>query len=310
MNLVQLISHYIQYRQSLGERFDSNAQILRAFGRAAGETRHPDDVQPEQVAAFIRGKGPITNSRRKRHDAVLGLYQYAISREFAQVNPLPPMAPSLGPSLVPYIYTREEIRRLLRATETYPFQNLCEPITARTVLLLLYGTGVRIREAINLNEEDVDLRNCVLTIRNTKFYKSRLVPFGKQLHRILARYAGQRRPRNTTTGSRPFFTSRTGAKLNQNTFTKLFRRVCNHAGIHRKDARYQPRLHDLRHTFAVHRLTAWYEQDADVQKLLPKLTVYLGHVHLAGTQHYLSMTPELLQTAGQRFEQYEKGIMS
>ena len=210
----------------------------------------------------------------------------------------------MGPSLVPYIYTREEIRRLLRACETYPFENLCEPITARTVLLLLYGTGVRIREAINLEEDSVDLQNSVLTIRNTKFYKSRLVPFGVQLHQALMLYVEQRRPPGSAAGDRPFFTSRTGAKLNQDTFTRLFRRLCNHAGIHRADARYQPRLHDLRHTFAVHRLTSWYEQGADIQKLLPKLSVYLGHVHLAGTQHYLSMTPELLQAAGQRFEQY------
>lgn len=304
MNLVQLINQYVQYRQSLGERFDSNGRILRAFGRAVGESTHPDQVCPKQVNDFIHGNGPITNARRKRHDAVFGLYQYAVSRGFAHSNPLPPEAPPWGPSLVPYIYTREEIRRLLSACETYPFENLCEPITARTLVLLLYGTGVRIREGINLEEDHVDLQNSVLTIRNTKFYKSRLVPFGSQLNQVLTEYAKQRRPPRPTAGDRPFFTSRTGAKLNQDTFTRLFRRLCNYAGIHRPDARYQPRLHDLRHTFAVHRLTSWYEQGADVQKLLPKLSVYLGHVHLGGTQHYLSMTPELLQAAGQQFEQY------
>ena len=108
----------------------------------------------------------------------------------------------------------------------------------------------------------------------------------------------------SSTDELPFFTSRTGERLNQNTFTKLFRRLCIHAGITRENARYQPRLHDLRHTFAVHRLTTWYQQGADVQRLLPKLSTYLGHVNISGTQVYLSMTPELLRAAGNRFAQY------
>ena len=83
-----------------------------------------------------------------------------------------------------------------------------------------------------------------------------------------------------------------------------FRALCDHAGIRRTDTREQPRIHDLRHTFAVHRLTTWYQQGADVQRLLHHLSVYLGHVHLRHTQVYLSMTPELLREASQRFERY------
>jgi integrase/recombinase XerD len=98
---------------------------------------------------------------------------------------------------------------------------------------------------------------------------------------------------------------RGGGRVNQYTLENCFRRVREKAGIRRDDgARYQPRLHDLRHTFAVHRLTSWYRQGADVQKLLPQLSVYLGHVHLAATQVYLSMTPELLAEANARFERY------
>ena len=94
----------------------------------------------------------------------------------------------------------------------------------------------------------------------------------------------------------------------RNTLQASFRRLCEHAGIRRDaEARYQPRLHDLRHTFAIHRLTSWYRQGADVAKLLPQLSVYLGHVNLAGTQVYLSMTPELLHEAGTRFERHAGG---
>ena len=88
------------------------------------------------------------------------------------------------------------------------------------------------------------------------------------------------------------------------TLQQNFRILCDRAGIRRTDTREQPRIHDLRHTFAVHRLTSWYQQGADVQRLLHHLSVYLGHVHLRHTQVYLSMTPELLREASQRFERY------
>jgi integrase len=98
---------------------------------------------------------------------------------------------------------------------------------------------------------------------------------------------------------------RTGARVKRPTAEKCFRRMCEQAGVRRADgASYQPRLHDLRHTFAVHRLTSWYRQGANVQQLLAQLSVYLGHVHLAATQVYLSMTPELLHEASVRFDRY------
>jgi integrase/recombinase XerD len=176
----------------------------------------------------------------------------------------------------------------------------------RSVLLLLYGTGLRVREAIALNRTDVDRVNSVITVRQTKFFKTRLVPFGRPVGEILARYAAQPRPASAVPSAEtPFFTTRAGARLNQDTFTHIFRRLCEQSGLRRHDgARYQPRLHDLRHTFAVHRLTSWYQQGADVQQLLPQLSVYLGHTNLAATQIYLSMTPELLHQASLRFEHY------
>jgi integrase/recombinase XerD len=180
-----------------------------------------------------------------------------------------------------------------------------EPITLRAIVLLLYGTGLRVHEALSLNHEDIDLPNGLLTVRHTKFFKSRLVPFSQSLTRILSDYAARHGTVATMPPATPFFTRRNGARVLQTSLEGCFRRLCEHAGIRRDDgARYQPRLHDLRHSFAVHRLTSWYRQGADVQKLLPKLSVYLGHAYLAATQVYLSMTPELLAEANARFERY------
>jgi site-specific recombinase XerD len=124
------------------------------------------------------------------------------------------------------------------------------------------------------------------------------------LNQVLTSYHS-RRP-NSTDSSQPFFTGKDGSRLIYQTVRQAFRQLRNSAGVHRhdNDARYQPRLHDLRHSFAVHRLVSWYQSGADVQKLLPHLSTYLGHVHLRATQVYLTMTPELLEVASERFAEY------
>ena len=149
---------------------------------------------------------------------------------------------------------------------------------------------------------DVDLPNTLLTIRDTKFFKSRLVPIGRDLTKVLSDYARWRTATHPSAGAGShFFVGRHGTAIHRRTLDRAFQRLREHAGVRRSDGgRYQPRLHDLRHTFAVHRLTAWYRQGADVQRLVYHLSVYLGHAHLADTQVYLTMTPELLQQAGTR----------
>ena len=165
---------------------------------------------------------------------------------------------------------------------------------------------IRVREAVSLTMADVSLPEKLLLIRQTKFRKTRCVPFGQQVAKILAAYGRKRRrgghPENPEA---PFFISRDGRPINQSTLEDAFQRIRGKAGVRRDDgARYQPRLHDFRHNFAVDRLTAWYKQGADVQKWLPVLSVYLGHTHLAATTVYLTMTPTLLDQANRLFQRY------
>jgi integrase/recombinase XerD len=123
---------------------------------------------------------------------------------------------------------------------------------------------------------------------------------------VIADYAKSRQAAgHSTDGGAPFFVLRRGAPTSVQVLEYAFRRLRRHAGVQRTDgARYQPRLHDIRHCYAVNRLTSWYRQGEDVQKLLPHLATYLGHVKLSATQLYLTMTPELLHEASVRFEQY------
>ena len=303
MNLCQLIEQHIAFRKSLGELQHANACTLRMFGRFIGSAADIAEVRPEQVNAFLMGKGQRTLTWHHKLSVLRGFYRYAVSREYVSVAPLPTVIPKRPPSFIPYIYSQEELRRLLRAADADVRSQAClEPITTRTILLLLYGAGLRIREATTLNHADVDLSTSLVTVHQTKFGKSRLVPVGPKLGSVLAQYAAQSK---ITAPDAPFFTKRDGGRIRRDALESTFRHLRQSAGISRTDgASYQPRLHDLRHSFAVHRLTSWYRQGADVQKLLPHLSVYLGHVKIRDSQVYLSMTPELLQEAGQRFEQY------
>ncbi len=309
LNLSDLVERYISYRQSLGERFYSNAFILRAFARSLGSQGKVGDVRAEQITAFLNGTGSLTNTWHYKYGALNGFYNFAKSRGHVTEVPLPTKRPKRLPPFVPYIYSREELRRLLDATGDYQRgESSLAPFTFRTILLLLYGTGLRDGEVVRLNQADVDLDNSLLTIRHSKFHKSRLVPFGPRVSQSLTEYAASRTAPVTKSGEDvPFFTTCKGTRVILNTLQSHFRRVRARSGVQRSDgASYQPRLHDLRHTFAVHRLTSWYQQGMDVQKLVYQLSVYLGHAHLADTQVYLSMTPDLLREANARFEFYAK----
>ena len=232
-----------------------------------------------------------------------------MGRGYAQSSPLPEKLPRPSRAFTPYIYSFDELRRLIKATEqSVSSRTKLQAPTLRTVLLLLYGAGLRIGEALRLTPEDVDLANSLLTIRESKFYRTRSVPIGIRLTRALAACEKERSqwgyPRGTVES---FFVTRHGQPVIRSLVERTFCRLRCLANIHRYDgARYQPRLHDLRHSFAVHRLVAWYREGADVQRLLPQLSTYLGHVHISATQRYLTMTPDLLYQASVRFERYAR----
>lgn len=307
MRLAAVMTNYIAYRKTLGERFQTNEQILKSFCRALDADIEVTKIQPEQVEAFLNGTGALTASWHVKHNALLGFYRYALSRGLVTTAPLPKVKPQCPQTFVPYIYSREELRRLLAAALTYQKnRGHLEPQMVQTLLLLLYGAGLRVSEALSLTLIDVDLAQAVLTIHDSKFFTTRLVPVGTQLNEALSQYAARRRQAgHGQSEDTPFFIKRSGQPISLWNAETAFQGIRQQAGISRNDGgRYQPRLHDLRHTFAVHRLTTWYQEGKDVQRLLPQLSVYLGHRHLAATSVYLTMTPELLQQAGERFAHY------
>ena len=306
MKLHDLVEAYIDHKRSLGMRLRSQAAVLRAYCRYMGDIC-VEEVKAESVHAFVAGTGPVTTRWMETYTVLAGLYQYAIDRGFTTMWPLPASIPPRPPPFVAYVYSVDELERLLAATDI--LRTVLSPmraLTMRTMLLLLYGTGMRIGEALSLTLQDVDLRNCLITVRDTKFFKTRLVPFGPRLGAALTDYLSCRRALALPAGANSaFLATHTGIHLNYKRVNRLFCRIRHAAGIRREvSARYQPRIHDIRHTAAVHRVIAWYRAGANVQRLLPQLATYLGHVDIRSTQCYLSMTSELLQQASLRFERY------
>ncbi len=310
MKLSALIESYITFKKSLGFSFKTNENVIRCFARTVGLEIEITEIAKSQVIAFIDGKGPLTRTWHVKYNALKGLYKYAIRIGCAVVIPLPSIIPKQPPTMVPYIYSNAEIKRILAATDTYQTnRSSIEPITVRTIILSLYGAGLRGCEVVSLTVGDVDIKEKLLTVRDTKCGKSRIVPVGEQLGKELHHYACHRQEvGHSLDAHAPFFILRSGHQVNLNSFRHLFRRLRKHADVFREDgARYQPRLHDFRHSFAVHRLISWYQQGCDAQKLIHHLSVYLGHVYLVDTQVYLTMTPQLLDEANSCFENYALG---
>lgn len=310
MNVNDLVTHFVAFRRTLGERCITNEHTLRSFSRAIGPRTPVAKIRCQEVDAFLAGRGPITSRWHAKYFTLKGFFQFAVSRGHLQEIPLPKQIPKCPPRLVPYIYSRADIGHLLAAIPVCRrFPVRIEAPTMRAILLLLYGAGLRRQEALDLTVRDVDLPNALLTIRDTKFFKTRLVPIGRDLTKVLSAYAAWRIARYPAAGvGTPFFLGQDGAAIPAWTLQRAFERLRQQAGVRRTDGgRFQPRLHDFRATFAVNRLTAWYRQGLDVQRLVYHLSVYLGHVCLAYTQVYLTMTPELLRQAGARFERYACG---
>jgi integrase/recombinase XerD len=306
MKLAEAVDSYLTLKRSLGAVFSAEARILRSFARALGDIPL-DEIDQEATYAFCRGTGPPTRWWERKHYTLRDFFIYLVTRGHMSASPLLELAPRIPRSFEPHIYSREELQRLLDSTEI-PADNRSplQHTLFRTLLLVLYGAGLRPSEALRLRCCDVDLDDRVLAIWDTKFFKSRLVPIGTALTVALHAYCNARKdlPMPASAHS-AFFASRTGGAISLSRLEKVFVRLREHAGIRSlPNARWQPRLHDMRHSFAVHRLVAWYREDADVQACLPLLSTYLGHANVSGTQAYLTMTPELLAEASKRFECY------
>lgn len=308
MKLAKVINEYLTFKHAMGIKYKSESAILFSFYRYVGNV-HIGNITTEQIRVYLDGNKRNSSFWTKKYITLSGLYRFSISRNYANTFPLPSYHPQISSQFTPYIYSKEELKRLLDNTSIVcGHRAYIEGFVFRALILLLYGACLRHEEALQLTMNDVNLKEGTLHIRETKFYKTRIVPLGKNLLKELNQYSLTRNEIYQHETTSPFFCFKNGRALSQSAVRYTFRRLRIQANVRRSDKTiYQPRLHDLRHTGVVHRLTAWYHNGEDFNRLLPLLSIYLGHTGLESTRHYLTLTPELLNEASLRFERFAVG---
>lgn len=228
---------------------------------------------------------------------------YALA--FDQRTEVPPhkLLPRSSRRLTPYIYSKEDVDRLLEAARTQ--RNHLSASTDTTLLGLLAVTGMRVGEAIRLDRRDLDHDRGLLVVRGTKFGKSREIPLHPSTVEALERYARSRDRLFPVQYSSALFFSRNGRPLIYANVHWRFHRLIDRAGLANRGPR-RPRIHDLRHTFAVRTLIGWYRAGVDVQSQLPLLSTYLGHLNPTMTYWYLTAVPELLLLVSERCQRAQE----
>lgn len=308
MKLKEIIPQYIAYRRSLGEKFKTNANELNCFLKYVGKETKLVKVNLETCTEFLYApKNKVTANWFCKYSALKGFFVWAVSREYLSSIPLPVEMPKRPQGMCPYIYTRYELEKLFSTALTFQLnRSTTHPEVIRMILIITYTLGLRLHETLSLEIKDIDLDNSMAYINESKFYKSRIVPFNEKVRQSLVGFMEWRKQNGQSENSETcLFLDRQSKPMNIDTVRGCFERIRQKANIRRDDGSvYQPRIHDLRHTFAVDRLTSWYKERENVQKLLPILSVFLGHKHLAHTSVYLTMTKNLLEEANKRFESY------
>lgn len=309
--LAEDLSSYVTLKRAMGMKFDSTAKVLLHLDAFIAE--HYDmatELTRDMLEAWLGREPHIAPSTQS---LCIGIArQFCLYRQRRNPQILIPnrdTCPTLWPGTVakylPHIFTTEEIRMALAAARRLPPTkgNAHRGETFATLILLLYGTGMRLGEAMRLQWKDVDWVARTLCVRETKFFKTRLIPVASDLFLVLEKYHALLRCEGQPVPPDSALLQRDGRHgYSKITVGAVVRRLFREADIKPAEGRKGPRVHDLRHTFAVHRLAQWYRSGADVQNLLPRLATYLGHESIHSTQYYLTLTPDILESASLRFE--------
>jgi integrase/recombinase XerD len=291
--MFECVREYVGRKRSFGLLYESPARNLSSFAKEAGDIPL-SCVTPHQVSSFLSGPRTSTATWRAKFNLLKHFFEYWAARGMLQALPMPCSRPASPSTFVPHIYSRTDLQCLLQGTRLSQGKDACrmDSATFRMFLLFLYATGALVGEALRLSQEDVDLKNDWVRIHGTRFNRVRRIPIGRDLHNRMRRYVDSVPQKQRS----KFFANKDGSAISVFNLRNSFDRLRSVSGISRHDGtRYQPRMRDLRHTFAVHRLTAWFKQGANLNRMLPALSAYLGQVDLCSAERYLSMTPERFQ---------------
>ena len=315
-DLTTRVQQYLGERRRLGFKLCSPGHALRNFARFVTGIGHMGPLTVDLMAQWARQvqprylvDGQADSGTAARRLAALRPFMRWL-QQFEPVTEVPDDS-SFGPisgRVTPHIYREAEVVALLDAARRLGPSDGLRAATYATLFGLIASAGLRISEALGLADLDVDLDGGVLTVRQTKFGKSRLVPLHPSVVGPLAAYRALRRKHVRPTPRTTFFIGsrgvRRGEPLGDRQAHRMFAQLREQLGWVDRGGHGQPRVHDLRHSFAVRRLILWHEQGADLDQRMLALSTYMGHVKISNTYWYLSGVPELMALAGARFERF------
>lgn len=303
------VQSYLAERRRLGFELRSPGLALMSFARYVDDRGFKEPVSVEIMSDWakldkMQKNTPVTWARR------LNLLKPFMNylRQFEPLTEVPdePIFGAIQSRLTPHIYHEQEIIDLLSAARGITPTGELRPATYETLFGLIASTGMRISEAVHLLDTDVNLKQGMLIIRETKFTKSRQLPLHSSTVTALRRYRQQRNQYIRVSTELPFFISvrgkRLGHALGLRQVHRVFNSLSDQLGWINRGAHDRPRIHDLRHTFVVRRVMLWHKYGSDIDQEMLALSTYMGHVEISYTYWYLTAVPELMAVAASKFE--------
>jgi integrase len=306
--MVSLVEDYLATRRQMGFSLKIAGGQLLGFARFADKMGHHGPVTLDLAVKWVQSASlhtPLTWARRL--EVLMPFLNYRL--QFDASTAIVPRS-YFGPAhrrLVPHIYREQEIVDLMQAADNLQPTDGLRPRTYRTLFGLLAATGLRISEALHLQAQDVDLVHGILTVRQTKFCKSRLVPIHFTTIAELKRYVEAKERQLGRQKDGAFFISDTGEALHDRTVHNTFEVLRTRLGWIARGGHASPRIHDIRHTFICRSLLECYRRNESPDHIMDAISTYVGHVKVSNTYWYLTATPELMTVAVQRFAQFIEG---
>ncbi|WP_421996695.1 tyrosine-type recombinase/integrase [Roseovarius confluentis] len=304
--LLSLAEDYLAERRGLGFDLRIPGDQITAFARFVDATGHTGPLTTRITLDWVQGQAKYAKplSWARRLDVLRPFARYLARLDPATEFPQTAIFGRSHRRLAPHIYSEQEICDLLGAARRLAPHGGLRPATYETIFGLIAATGLRLSEALHLRCGDADLDQGVLTVRNTKFRKSRHVPLHPTVASALNRYTVVRARHSATHPDMPLFLSSSGGVLPTRTVHWVFQRLRSELGWIARGAYAQPRIHDLRHTFICRRVQRWHEHGADIDNAMAALSTYVGHAKVSDTYWYLTGVPDLMALAGESFEQF------
>lgn len=308
--LADPIRIFVAYKQALSRKYHTESSALRLLDRYLAEhgIASWEQIDVHVIDGFLSSR---PRSRPRSYNHLLGVihhfFEWAILHELTKCNPVTARPRRETSRRIPYLFSLDDAKRLLEVARGLEDQNLAphRALVYEMIFALLYGLGLRVGEAAKLHVGDVQFDSATLYIRDTKFSKSRLVPFGPRLGERLSKYLDDQ----FGTGKQPapdapLFSFTKRGCVHECTISQTFHKLVPQLKLIIPAGVSSPRLHDLRHSFAVGTLLRWYEEGIDPNQRLIQLSTFLGHTDPTSTSVYLTITEDLLRHADQRFQAF------